>query len=267
MTKSLHAGKAAGNGLYSALLAERGWVSAWEGLEGRRGYWATLSDRMEPERAVAELGQRWELHRDGLKPYSCGVVSHPTIDAVRRLREKAGIPAGEIAEIRADVNPYVLELMGKREPSAGLEGKFSIYHCAAVAYIEGTARVRQFTDEIVRREDIMALRRKVVATTTDELPISAARVQLVATDGRTWQESVEAATGTPGNPMKDEEVVDKVLDLVADRMEPNRARAVAEQALAIEESGNVRQFMALVTGSAPQDAASKRVGSSAVRAV
>ncbi len=264
MTKSLHAGKAAGNGIYSALLAKRGWISAREGLEGRRGYWSTLADRTEAERAVTELGERWELHHDGLKPYACGVVSHPTIDAVRRLREKAGIPAEQIADIRAEVNPYVLELMGKREPTLGLEGKFSIYHCAAVGYIEGTARVRQFSDETVRREDVVALRRKVVATPTDRLPISAARVQLVAVDGRSWEESIEAATGTPGNPMSDQEVVEKFLDLVTDRMDPARARAVAEQALGIENAADVRQFMALVAGDSMRDSLDREARSAAV---
>ena len=251
MTKSLHAGKAAGNGLYSALLARRGWISNEAGLEGRRGYWTTLSDRVDPERAVAGLGERWELHQDGLKPYACGVVSHPTIDAMRRLRERAGIALQDIAEVRADVNPYVLELMGKREPAVGLEGKFSIYHCAAVGYIEGTARVRQFTDEIVRRDDVVALRKKVVATTTDALPISAARVQLVAKDGRTWEEVVDAATGTPGNPMSDDEVSDKFFDLVADRMSAAQARRVAETAFGMEQSGQVRDLMTLVTANAP----------------
>jgi 2-methylcitrate dehydratase PrpD len=247
MSKSLHAGKAAGNGLYSALLAQGGWISAQEGLEGRRGYWAVLSDKMEPDRALAELGQRWELRQDGLKPYACGVVSHPTIDAVRRLRDRSEIRSGDVAEIRADVNPYVLELMGKREPGVGLEGKFSIYHCAAVAYIEGTARVRQFSDEVVRRGDVAALRQRVVATTDAQIPISAARVQLVAKDGRTWEETVAAATGTPGNPMSDEEVVEKFLDLVRDRLDPHEARAVADRTLAIEHEANVRELMTRIT--------------------
>src|SRR5207302_9277178 len=61
MSKSLHAGKAAANGLYAALLARRGWVSTREGLEGRRGYWAVLSSRADPGRATLELGERWEL--------------------------------------------------------------------------------------------------------------------------------------------------------------------------------------------------------------
>ena len=154
MSKSLHAGKAAANGLYSALLAKKGWVSSREGLEGRRGYWTTLSSRVDPEAATRDLGETWELRRDGLKPYACGVVSHPTIDAVRHLKELCGLSPDGIEEIHAEVNPYVLELMGKREPTVGLEGKFSIYHCAAIGYIDGTARVRQFTDEAVRRPEV-----------------------------------------------------------------------------------------------------------------
>jgi 2-methylcitrate dehydratase PrpD len=250
MSKSLHAGKAAANGLYGALLAQRGWVSAQEGLEGRRGYWAVLSDRMDPTRAVVDLGQRWELRQDGLKPYACGVVSHPTIDAVRRLRDRAGIRSDEIAEIQADVNPYVLELMGKREPGVGLEGKFSIFHCAAVAYIEGTARVRQFSDEVVRRNDVIALRQRVIATTYEQIPISAAHVTLVANDGRSWEETISAATGTPGNPMSDAEVVEKFLDLVGDRLDPSRAGVVADRTLSLEDEGDVRDLVALLAGSA-----------------
>src|SRR5207249_9435590 len=201
MSKSLHAGKAAANGLYSALLARRGWVSTREGLEGRRGYWAVLSSRVDPTAATAELGQRWELRQNGQKPYSCGVVSHPTIDAVRHLRQSADLPPENVESIRAEVNPYVLELMGKTEPSVGLEGKFSIYHCAAIAFIDGTARVRQFSDEAIRRPEVAALRNRVKAETDRSLPTSSAIVDLVARDGRTWREEVRDATGTPGNPM------------------------------------------------------------------
>jgi 2-methylcitrate dehydratase PrpD len=207
---------------------------------------------MDPTRATEDLGTRWELRQDGLKPYACGVVSHPTIDAVRRLRETTGIPSTAVAEIQARVNPYVLELMGKREPMVGLEGKFSIYHCAAVAFIEGTARVRQFTDEVVRRDDVVALRNRVQAATDQTLPISAAHVRLASHDGHSWEETVEAATGTPGNPMSDEDVVEKYLDLVGDRLDAEQARQIADRALAIEQESDVRQLMALI---APERAA------------
>src|SRR5205823_1331313 len=100
MSKSLHAGKAASNGLLSALLAQRGWVSAAAGLEGVRGYWSTLSpDPADSAVATEALGQTWELERDGFKPYACGVVTHPTIDAMARLAKRSGLPVDEVAEV------------------------------------------------------------------------------------------------------------------------------------------------------------------------
>jgi 2-methylcitrate dehydratase PrpD len=246
MSKSLHAGKAAGNGLYSALLARHGWISTREGLEGRRGYWAVLSSRVDPSVATDRLGESWELRRNGLKPYSCGVVSHPTIDAMRRLRETTGVPADEIVEVRARVNPYVLELMGKTELTMGLEGKFSIYHCAAIAYLDGTARVRQFSDEAVRRPDVVALRQRVKAEVDPSLPTSAAVVELVARDGRAWHEEVHDATGTPGNPMSDDDVVEKFLDLIEGRLRRDRAGELARRALNAVEVPDVRELTALL---------------------
>ena len=246
MSKSLHVGKAAANGMYSALLARRGWVSTREGLEGRRGYWAVLSSRMDPDVATSELGQRWELRQNGQKPYACGVVSHPTIDAVRHLRDSTGIPPEEVESIRAEVNPYVLELMGKTEPGVGLEGKFSIFHCAAIGYIDRAARVRQFSDEAVRRPEVVALRSRVRAETDPSLPTSSARVQVTARDGRAAEEFVEAATGTPGNPMSDADLVDKFMDLVAERFTPIRARQIASQALAAADLEDVSELTALL---------------------
>jgi 2-methylcitrate dehydratase PrpD len=248
MTKSLHAGKAAANGVLSALLARRGWVSAAAGLEGGRGYWAVLSSRANPARATANLGQAWELRNDGFKPYACGVVTHPTIDAMRLLAAKTSLPAQEIAEVRCRVNPYVLELTGKREPSTGLEGKFSIYHCAAIAYLDGTARFRQFSDEAVHRPDVVALRTLVQAEVDATLPTSAAQVILTAHDGRTWTEHVTAATGTPQNPMSDADVVEKFRDLALTRLGEARVNELGQRALAATGLASVRDLTALLVG-------------------
>jgi 2-methylcitrate dehydratase PrpD len=249
MSKSLHAGKAAGNGAYSALLARHGWVSATHGIEGRVGYWAVLSERTDPARAVAGLGSAWELYNNGQKPYACGVVSHPTIDAVRQLRIAADLAPERVAEIRAEVNPYVLELMGKEEPAVGLEGKFSIFHCAAIGYIDRAARARQFTDQAVARPEVAALRRKVVVAVNRDLPTSAARVRLRSADGQVWEQSVEAASGTPRNPLSDEEIQEKFLDLVQERLGRSTAIQVAERALNARRLSRVDDLM-IVTAAA-----------------
>ena len=202
-----------------------------------------------PDLELRRVGDTWELRRDGLKPYACGVVSHPTIDAVRHLRDVAQLAPDDIQEIHAEVNPYVLELMGKREPTVGLEGKFSIYHCAAIGYIDGTARVRQFTDAAVQRPDVVALRGRVRVETDHGLATNAARVRLVAKDGTNFEDHVEAATGTPANPMPDPEVVDKFVDLVGERMTPLDARRLAARALAVSELADVGELVAQLGGS------------------
>ncbi|MSQ23506.1 MAG: MmgE/PrpD family protein [Chloroflexi bacterium] len=248
MTKSLHAGKAAANGVLSALLAKRDWVSAAAGLEGVRGYWSVLSQKSDVDRALAGLGTTWELLNDGFKPYACGVVTHPTIDAVAALARSAALPASEVASIHCWVNPYVLELTGKREPTTGLEGKFSIYHCAAVGYLDGTARLRQFSDDAVGRADVVALRSLVQAEIDPNLPTSAARVTLTARSGQSWTEIVTAATGTPGNPMADSAVREKFLDLAEERLGRLTADQVADEALSTARLPEVRSLIARITG-------------------
>lgn len=249
MSKSLHAGKAAANGLLSALLAQRGWVSAAAGLEGVRGYWTTLSPTPpDIDAATAQLGSTWELQRNGFKPYACGVVTHPTIDATARLGRATGVAADDVAEIVCEVNPYVLELTGKKEPTTGLEGKFSIYHCAAAGYIEGTARLRQFADEAVRRGDLVGLRRRVRAEIREDLPTSAARVTMRSSSGQAWTEEITAATGTPDNPMTDEQVREKFFDLVLDRLGRELAERLAAAALGAAQMPAVGEIIMLATG-------------------
>jgi 2-methylcitrate dehydratase PrpD len=112
------------------------------------------------------------------------------------------------------VHPLVLELTGKINPQTGLEGKFSITFAAAIALIEGTARQRQFTDEAVRRPDVIALRERIHASADPELSHTEAVATATLRDGRALTERVTAATGTPDNPISDAELQEKFADLV-----------------------------------------------------
>ena len=141
-------------------------------------------------------------------------MTHPIIDAVRRLRERERLTGDQVQAIEARVHPLVLELTGKREPAVGLEGKFSIYHCAAIALIEGNARPGQFSDEAVTRPDAVELRRKVSATADPALRENQAAVSVTLNDGRRVSEWVEAATGSPENPISDDQLREKFHDLV-----------------------------------------------------
>lgn len=213
MTKSLHSGKAASNGVLAALLARRGYTAAADSLEGRRGMFHVMSIGADPTELTRGLGTTWEIFRNGFKPYACGVVAHPGIDAVRSLRTKHHVQAEDIERIELRVHPLVLELTGKASPRSGLEGKFSIQFAAAVALLDGAARQRQFTDATVRRPHVIALRDRVIATADNTLKHTEAAVVAYLRDGRTLREYVRAATGTPENPISDVELRAKFLDL------------------------------------------------------
>jgi 2-methylcitrate dehydratase PrpD len=214
MSKSLHIGKAAANGILGAVLAVHGFDATDQIFEGRRGFNAVLSSGQHLERLTDRLGERWEFQNNGIKPYACGVVTHPIIDAVRRLREKEQLTAEDVREIKARVHPLVLELTGKREPRTGLEGKFSVYHCAAIALLDGNAGPGQFTDEAVSRPSAVELRRRLTLTPDHRLRENQAEVSVLLQDGRALTEWVEASAGTPQNPISDEDLRHKLHDLV-----------------------------------------------------
>ena len=247
MAKSLHVGSAASHGLWSALLAEKGFTSSTQALEARRGFASVLAGQYDLSKATDGLGESYMLLRNGLKPYACGVVAHPTIDGVRRLRQKYGLKPEDVAEIETKVNPLVLELMGRRQPRIGLEGKFSVYFCAAIAMIEGNAGYSQYTDEKVRRPDVVDLRDRVRAVATPSIGSSQAEVTIRTTEGRLLTERVEAASGTPANPLSDEDLVAKFMDLVLPIIPRENAEKMMDLVWDLEKEEGLSRLIDLAT--------------------
>lgn len=243
MTKSLHAGKAASNGVLSALLASRGYTASADSLEGRRGMFHVMSTHAKVAELTAALGQRWEIFRNGFKPYSCGVVIHPGIDAVRRLGQQHGVRPDDVERIDLRVHPLVLELTGKTNPQTGLEGKFSIAFAAAIALIEGTARQRQFSDEAVRRPEVIALRDRVRPAADAALKHTEAVAVARLRTGRTITEHVTAATGTPENPISDAELREKFMDLVEPVLGARAGERIATLVERLDELADVGELV------------------------
>jgi 2-methylcitrate dehydratase PrpD len=254
MTKSLHSGKAASNGVLSALLAMRGYTAAEDSLEGRRGMFHVMSTRADVAELTEGLGERWEIFRNGFKPYSCGVVTHPGIDAVRRLGTQHGVRLDDVSRIDLSVHPLVLELTGKTDPRTGLEGKFSIAFATAIALIEGTARQRQFTDENVRRSDVIALRDRIHPTADTALSHTEAVATAQLKDGRIIREHVTAATGTPENPISDAELQEKFLDLVDPIIGASVGRRIIDMVNQLEELESVASLLPLTVRTDPWSA-------------
>jgi len=202
MTKPFHPGGAARAGLLSALLAKNGFTASPRAFEAPRGFAQVVSTKCDWVEATDELGRRFEISFNTYKPFACGIVIHPSIDACVQLREQGVVPDA-VERIELKVHSLVLELTGKKEPVDGLQAKFSVYHGCAAGLIFGRAAEAEFADAVVTRDDVVALRRKVVATVDDAIDEAAVDVTAVLRDGRRVHVFVEHAIGSMQRPMSD----------------------------------------------------------------
>ena len=202
MTKPLHPGAAARAGLMSALMAQHGFTASARALEAPRGYVQVVSTKADWREATEALGERFEISLNTYKPFACGIVVHPGIDACAQLREQ-GVRAEDIERLELKVHPLVLELCGKAEPANGLAAKFSIYHACAVGLIHGRAGEGEFSDAVVNDPQVVALRRKVRATVDAAIAEDQADVRAVLRDGRELHLFIEHAIGSVDRPMSD----------------------------------------------------------------
>jgi 2-methylcitrate dehydratase PrpD len=245
MCKSFHAGKAAANGVLAALLAERGFDSSQEIIEGQRGFCRIYSDVAAPEQLTAGLGGRWLIETNGHKPYACGVVLHPLIDAVIAIRNRDRIDPAAVSAISLRVHPLVLSITGVVEPSSGLQSKFSTRHSAAVALADGAAGIAQYSDARAADPTVAALRRKVDAVADETLRRDEAHVTVVA-GGVRHEAHVAHASGTADNPMSDAAIEAKFLANATPAIGPERAQRACERVWSLEKIPDVRELIALL---------------------
>jgi 2-methylcitrate dehydratase PrpD len=246
MTKPFHPGKAAMDGLRSALIAGWGFTSSEQGIEAPRGFANVLSTKFDPTEITGTLGKEWELLKNAYKPYPCGVVIHPVIDAALGLRDK-GVTPENVESITAYVHPLVQELTGKRTPRTGLEGKFSVFHCMGTAIVKGKVGEAEFSDDSVMDDAIIAVREKTDIAVTEGIREDECRIEAKLADGSTVEHYVEFASGSTHNPLTDEQLDAKFNDLVIPVLGENHARDLIRILRDFENQSNVKNLIKAAT--------------------
>jgi 2-methylcitrate dehydratase PrpD len=239
MAKALHPGAAARAGLVSALLAKHGYTASPRALEAPRGLLPTYSDKCDWSEISAALGERFEIAFNTYKPFACGVVIHPAIDGCVQLRNSHRLAATDIERIDLRVHPLVLELCGKTAPRTGLEGKFSVYHACAAGIVFGQAGEREFSNDMVTRADLVALRGRIHATVDDAIGEAAADVTIHATGGRTLHRFVAHAVGSLERPMSDDDLARKFHGLVDPVLGGDRATRLCDACARIGDASSL----------------------------
>jgi 2-methylcitrate dehydratase PrpD len=246
MTKPFHPGGAARAGLMAALMAQHGYTASPKALEAPRGMMQTVSTKNDWSEITSELGQRFEISFNSYKPFACGIVIHPSIDACAQLRAQ-GVRPEQIERIELKVHSLVLELTGKKEPADGLQAKFSVYHGCAAGLTFGLAAEDEFADAIVNRPDMVALRRKVVATVDDAIDEASADVTAVLTDGRRVHVFVEHAIGSLANPMSDAQLEAKFRGMSGAVLGAERCSALIAACWNVGDAADLRGLARLGT--------------------
>ncbi|MEO7742770.1 MAG: MmgE/PrpD family protein [Usitatibacter sp.] len=247
MTKPFHPGAAARAGLTSALIAKHGFTASAKALEAPRGFAQVVSPKHDWNEITGELGSRFEISFNTYKPFACGIVIHPTIDAATQLRAQ-GVKAAEVDRVELKVHSLVLELTGNKEPQDGLQAKFSVYHGFAAGLLFGQAGETEYDDHIVTREDMVRLRRTVVATVDDSIDEAAADVTAMLKDGRRVHVFVEHAIGSLERPMTDKDLERKFHTLADPVIGSAKADALIK---ACWNLAGARDVKAIVEGATP----------------
>jgi len=239
MTKPLHAGWSAHNGVVAATLASRGLTADARALEGDNGFLRAMSGgaEVDPTAAVRDLGDPWEIVDPGIgvKLYPCCYATHRAVDAAIEARQN-GISGNDIERVEITVTPGTLQPLIRRLPETGLEAKFSMEYCVSAALVDGHVGLDSFQDETVQRYDLRAVMANVHVAEGGEpmqFPIGGvAEVTIRTRDGSQPSTLVHTPRGDPRNPLSWDQLADKFRDcagLVVPAEKVQRALGVVEQ--------------------------------------
>lgn len=267
-TKSFHPGRAAQNGLLAAFLAKEGYTSSEQALEAKRG-WANVVGATKTNvqedlakrvglsgdlgLAVGSFGAstgegtgRWEILRNSFKPFPCGIVIHPIIDACAQLHDEVEHRVDQIDKVHLRVHPLVLELTGKKTPQDGLQAKFSVYHGGACGLLFGKATPSQYDDAVVRDREVVALRDRIVAEVDSSLSADEAIAVVTLKDGTRFEKHVAHAIGSLEVPLDEKRLEEKFYGQCVGVLGPEDTKAASDALWSLAETKDITSFTKLL---------------------
>jgi 2-methylcitrate dehydratase PrpD len=250
MTKPLHAGRAAENGVTAAELASRGFTAGDDALDGEWGFFQVLGGGADLPRIAGTLGAPFSIVDPGVsfKPYPCGSLGHPTMDAMLRLVTDHDIRPEQIARVRVRAGSNILNPLRYKTAKTELEAKFCLPFMMASIALRRRAGIREFTDEFVASAPVQAMMARV--DTVFDQAIEArgfdkmrSRIEVDLIDGRNLaQASDERYRGGPDRPFTRAELHDKFTDCASLLLSADRIRRALELIESIEQMKNIREL-------------------------
>jgi 2-methylcitrate dehydratase PrpD len=253
MVKPLHAGMAARSGVIAAQLAQRGFTSSPQAIDGPQGYLLAMdSERATLDIAAADLGIRWEILETGVtvKLYPSCAATHPPLDALIDMKRREGFTAEQIQAIDVEVDSMTPRLLIHPNPATGLEAKFSMPFCAAAAVVYPRVGIDTFDVDHIENPVVQSLMPRVTLRANEAFdqaaPLSQARVTVRLRDGRAFSQAADGARGYPGR-LTDEELAAKFAGCATRTLSEPAATSAWAALKALDKIADVRELTALLS--------------------
>lgn len=222
-------------GLRAAYLAGGGITSTDVVFEHRYGFHECFAQMAHPEHLTGGLGERFEILANTYKPFPCGIVINPLVDAALQMRADHKISAGDVERIAMQCNPGALALCDRRHPKDEVEGQVSLYHWVAASMMRGKAGLGEGTDATIHDPALKAFRERVFATANPEIPIDGVDMTITLKGGRTLEKKLRDCIGSKGNPMTDAQLEAKFAEGASRNMPAARVQALIAQTWKLEQ--------------------------------
>jgi len=243
--KNLNVGKAAHGGVFAALLAELGLTSAPAVFDEAFGYFSVFAPNEGYRETLRALGRRHLISGISLKPYPCGVVIHPVIDACINISHHRDFHCSAIRAIEIFVHPRTAVLAEKQDPASVITSRFSLHHAAALALTHGAADFETFEGADIADARLVRLRQLITVHRSPELTATQSRVVVDLGDLGKIDEFVTQATGGPEKPLSTEQLKQKFVQLCRMSMDAIAAERLFERCLSFSELSDVSALCSL----------------------
>ncbi len=245
MSKPLHAGRAAEAGLTAALGAREGLIGGLDVIEGAAGFGVAMSNNPDWEKAFTTLGREFNITRMTFKNHACCGHTFAAIDGAQALQKRMNLAAREIERIRVGSYRAAKEVSGYDAPQTPAEARFSLKYVVATALTHGSVRLAAFEPGRMRDPETRALMERIEVSIDPELDAAfpkqrAARVAMVARDGREEQYLQPMRIGDPEAPLSDAQLDDKYLELAVPVLGEAKARELLGRLWTLESAPSLR---------------------------
>jgi 2-methylcitrate dehydratase PrpD len=242
MSKSISVGNAARNGLLSALLANNDFSGPDLPLEGERGFLNVYGQELDFDALQNHLGIDWEIQKNTYKPYPCGVVLNPVIEACLELfvtlREK-NIDLKNLDVIKLTGHPLLRQRTDRPNVLTGRESQVSAQHAVGIVLVYGKAGLSEFSDEAIKDAVAKWVGSKVKFLDDPQMSVDAATVEITFVDKSQLLTQISKAKGSLSIPLSDHDLERKLISLSSNATFPINTHKLIDQIWSLDSADDV----------------------------